>query len=354
MSATEKTLREQLEAMTQQRDAWAAKYEQSAQAYTQLMAQVKQLLRHRYGRRSERFEDADTPQQGLFECLPDTASDEPDSADNSVAVAPYRRRRRRAKNLPASLPRQEFVIPVTEHERRCGCGEDKVLINHAVHERLHYQPPVFEVHVEKREIVACPKRCRGEVVTAARPKHILPKSVMSEALLAHVIVSKFDDRQPFYHLEKQLKQRAGVSLSRQTLARAAIACHRPLQPLINLLKDEIIGYDIGALDATGLQVLNEPARAASVVSSAYCIRGGPPARAAIVYSYNAREHKRFVDEWFAGFSGILHCDADPLFERLFAQLQVQPSYCHAHARRKFEPIARASTSEGLARTAMQF
>jgi transposase len=47
----------------------------------------------------------------------------------------------------------------------------------------------------------------------------------------------------------------------------------PLQPLVNLLKDEIIGYDVGALDATGLQVLNEPGRAPSVTSSGYCFRG---------------------------------------------------------------------------------
>ena len=134
--------------------------------------------------------------------------------------------------------------------------------------------------------------------------------------------------------------------------RAAIVCARPLQPLVNLLKDEIIGYDLGALDATGLQVLNEPGRAPSITSSAYCFRGGAPPRSAIVYAYNAQARKRFVDEWFAGFQGVLHCGADPLFERLFARPGVHPSYCNAHARRKFEPVARASTGGGLARGAM--
>lgn len=354
MSDTEKALRQQLQAMTQERDAWAAKYQQSAEAYAQLLEHVKQLLRHRFGRRSERFEDTDNPQQWLFDQPSKIASDEPDNDDTIVAIASYRRRRRRAPKFPESLPRQVILIPVDESDRRCGCGKNKVTINHAVHERLHYQPPVFEVLVEKREIVACPRRCGGEVVTAPRPKHILPKSKMTESLLGHIIVSKLDDRQPFYHLEKQLKHRAGVGLSRQTMARATIECHRPLQPLVNLLKDEIIGYDIGALDATGLQVLTEPGRAPSVTSSAYCIRGGPPTRSTIVYAYNAREHKRFVDEWFAGFSGTLHCDADPLFERLLARPQVHPSYCNAHARRKFEPIARASEGEGLAWSAMQF
>ena len=355
MLDTEKALRVQLQTLTEERDAWAAKYHQSADAYAQLWDQLRQLLRHRFGRKSERFEDASDPQQWLFD-LPAQAADDDERShdDNIVSIAAHRRQRKRAMKFPESLPRQEVVVAVDASERQCGCGEDKVTINHALHERLHYQPPVFEVLVEKREIVACPKGCSGEVFTAPRPKHILPKSKMTEALLAHLIVSKLDDRQPFYHLEQQLKHRAGGGLSRQTMARAAIACHRPLQPLVNLFKDEIIGYDVGALDATGLQVLKESGRAASVTSSAYCFRGGPASRSAIVYAYNAQAHKQFVDEWFAGFSGVLHCDADPLFERLFARPQIQPSYCNAHARRKFEPVARASAGDGLARTAMQF
>ena len=70
-------------------------------------------------------------------------------------------------------------------------------------------------------------------------------------------MSKLDDRQPFYHLEQQFKQRAGITLSRQTMARSMIQCCDPLQPIINLLKDTYLDYDIGALDATTLQVLNE-------------------------------------------------------------------------------------------------
>ena len=108
--------------------------------------------------------------------------------------------------------------------------------------------------------MACPKACEGEIVTADKPKHILPKSKITSAVLAHIIVSKLDDRQPFYHLENQFKKRAGFTLSRQTMARATIDCCDALQPLVNLMKDQVIDYDVGALDATTLQVLNEPGR----------------------------------------------------------------------------------------------
>lgn len=348
MSETESSLRQQLEDALAQRDEWAQKYHQSAAAYTALLDQVHALLRERFGRRSERFEDADDPQQWLFgEAL---AQSEVEQAPNVVDIAGHRRRRRRSLKFPDNLPRVETVLPVEKSHRRCGCGADKITINHAIHERLHYVPPVYEVHVEKREVVACPKGCHGEVRTAPKPPHVLPKSKMTEGLLAHLITAKLDDRQPLYHLEKQLQHRAGGGLSRQTMARAVIGCHEALRPLVNLLKDEIIGYDVGALDATGLRVL----KAAVSGCPVYCFRGGPPERSAIVYDYNATEHHRFVKQWFEGFSGTLHCDGDPVFEPLLARAEVRPSFCNAHARRNFERVAHASRGEGLALEALRW
>ncbi len=355
MTKTEKALYQQVQQLTEERDALAAKCEQLTQAHALLMEQVKQLLRERFGRKSERFEDADNPQQWLFD-TPITQEQElpGDQASRVVSIKGYRRRKKRTLRFPSSLPRRDLIIAVDDEALRCRCGGKKTVINHACHERLHYQPPVYEVIVEKREIAACPKGCKGQIVTAPRPPHILPKSKLGESLLAHLIVSKLEDRQPFYHLERQLHNRAGVTLSRQTMARATIDCAPALQPLVNLLKDQVIESDVAALDATGLQVLKEPGRPATVRSLTYCIRGGPPGREVVLYDYNAHLHKQFVDRWFEGFSGTVHCDADPFFERLFAREAVTPSYCNAHARRKFEPVAKASRTPGLAHEAMGY
>lgn len=61
-----------------------------------------------------------------------------------------------------------------------------------------------------------------------------------------------------------------------------------------------------------------------------------------------------MNDWFAGFSGTLHCDADPFFNQLFSGDEVNASFCNAHARRKFEPIANATKGDGLAKEAMRF
>ena len=110
-----------------------------------------------------------------------------------------------------------MIIPVAQHDRHCACGCLKNVIKYESHERLNYVPPVYEVIIEKREVVACPKGCQGEMKIATKPKHILPKFKFTESVLAHVIVSKLDDCQPYYHLEKQFKKRAVTQLALQPL-----------------------------------------------------------------------------------------------------------------------------------------
>lgn len=84
----------------------------------------------------------------------------------------------------------------------------------------------------------CPKGCDGSIITAPAPLHILPKIKATEEFLSFLVVSKLEDRQPLYHLEKQLSARFGVECSRQTMANWVIGMMEPLQPIFNLLKQE--------------------------------------------------------------------------------------------------------------------
>lgn len=359
MTEIEQALLKQVASLTQERDLLQAQVEQSREAYDQLMFKMKEMLRHRFGSKSERYIDPDNPQQSFDDLFDDDPQDEAqdleeDSVNDVVDINAYRRRRKAKKAFSDHLPRKEIIVPVSDHDKTCTCGCQKKVIRHERHERLHYVPPVFEVHVELREVVACIRGCAGQMATAEKPKHILPKARFTESVLAHIIVSKIDDRQPFYHLEKQFEKRSGVTFSRQTMAKSAIDCAEELQPLFNLMKDHIIGYDIGALDATTFQVLNEPGRLPTTKSYAYCFRGGPPGKESILYEYNCESHKTFVRDWFEGFSGYLHCDADPFFKFLFESDSIQASFCSAHSRRKYEPIAKAASGNGIAKQAMRY
>ena len=148
------------------------------------------------------------------------------------------------------------------------------MIRYETKELVHYQPCVVELVEQRREVVACSKGYENQIVTAAAPKQILPKIKATEEFLSFLVVSKLDDRQPLYHLERQLGERHGIDCSRQTMARWLIELMTPMRPIYNLLKDSVIDYDVASCDATTLQVFQEPGRKAETKSYVYYYKVG--------------------------------------------------------------------------------
>jgi transposase len=351
---------EKIEQLTEENQAlktelalFQARCEQYAQAYDSLKEQIIEMRRHRFGKRSERYIDPENPQLSLFENNHEIFSqaDSTDEAEETTEVAAHKRKKK--KKNDKDLPRRIEIIPVPNEEKQCACGACKTVIRYETKELLNYQPCVIEIVEQRREVVACLKGCDNEIVTAPAPLQILPKIKATEEFLSFLVVSKLDDRQPLYHLERQLRERHDIDCSRQSMARWLIALMPPLRPIYNLLKDYVIDYDVASCDATTLQVLKEPNRKAETKSYVYCIRGGPPKKSVILYDYNDVEHKQFVHDWFIGFKGYLHVDGDNFFD-LVGSAQASIVNCNAHARRKFEPIAKANKGKGVAKQAMRF
>lgn len=327
--------------------------EQYAEAYDQLQHQVKELIRNQFGKKSERYIDPEHPQFSLF------GNNEKFSLENAAGETISEKEiqipahtRKKNNKTQKELPRRIEIIPLKEEDKQCSCGSCKTVIRYETKESVHYQPCVFEILEQRREVAACPRGCDGAMITAPAPLHVLPKIKATEEFLSFLVVSKLDDRQPLYHLEKQLNERYGVDCSRQTMARWLIDLMIPLQPIYNLLKDQVIEYDIASCDATTLQVLNEPGRAAETKSYVYCVRGGPPDKSVILYDYNDRLHKLFVKNWFEEFKGYLHVDGDNFFGLIGEVANLVN--CNAHARRKFVPIADGAKGKGLAKEALRF
>ncbi|MGJ3495505.1 IS66 family transposase [Piscirickettsia salmonis] len=328
-------------------DQLTKKYALLEEQYELLRAQNDSLKRALFGRRSERFIDGDYPQLDLFNSDTqnvDTAEDS--SNDNVVSIKSYKRKKKRAEIL-AGLACREQIIPVADNDRRCHCGREKCFIRYESNEKLDFKPAVCERVIIKREIVACPHGCDKSICIAAAPKVALPKVRATDELIAHLIVSKIEDRQPLYHLEKKLNQ----LISRQVMANWFIKAAHVLQPLVNLMLDEVIDHNVAGLDATSLQVLNEPERNAETKSYMYCLLGGAKGKEVILYFYNALENALFLKKLLDGFTGTIHGDAAPCYQS-FDKSKITMSYCNAHARRKFEPIAKANKTPGLARKVM--
>ena len=326
-----------------------AQVEEYRQAYDRLQHQLKDLLRNRFGSKSERFVDPENPQGDLF-TEDGVPLIEVTEEDETTTIPPHSRRKKQKKDT-SKYPRTIEIIPVDEADRTCHCGCEKTIIRYEMKELYDYRPAVFSVIEQRREVVACAKGCDASIKTAPAPLHILPKIKATESLLAYIIIAKLHDRQPLYHLEKYGR---AVDISRETMARWMISLTQPMQPLFNLMKECLTDHDVASLDATMLQVLKEPGRPSSKKSYAYCFRGGQPGESVVLYAYNHESHKIFVDKFFDGFTGCIHMDADPFFELLLEDEKVIAVFCNAHARRYFEKVAKNAKKQGLAHEVLRF
>ena len=118
-----------------------------------------------------------------------------------VEVKSYARNKHPIRRpLPSYLPREEVLHDLPETEKVCHCGEPLVRIGEETSEQLKYIPAQISVIRHVRPKYAC-KPCQENVKIAAVPNLLLPKSIATPELIAHVIVSKYCDHLPLYRQE---------------------------------------------------------------------------------------------------------------------------------------------------------
>ena len=87
------------------------------------------------------------------------------------------------------------------------------------------------------------------VVVAPNPASAIEKGLAGPGLLAQVIVSKFADHVPLYRLERIFK-RHGVDLARSSMCRWVQELATLCNPLLALMKDQILGSHVIESDDT--------------------------------------------------------------------------------------------------------
>src|SRR5205823_10445670 len=95
------------------------------------------------------------------------------------------------------------------------CGGALRKIGDEVSETLDYVPGRFKVVRHIREKVSC--RVCDTVVSAPLPDHAIARGRAGAELLAHIVVSKYDDHLPLYR-QAEIFARDGVSLETSTLS----------------------------------------------------------------------------------------------------------------------------------------
>ena len=194
------------------------------------------------------------------------------------------------------------------------------------------------LHHERRKY-ACPC-CKQHMVTAAMTAQPIPKSQASPGLLAFVATAKYVDALPLYRQTRQF-ERLGLDCSRATLARWMVRCGELVQPLINLLRDEMMALDYLHMDETTVQVLKESGKSAQSTSYMWAQRSGLPERPIILLDYDPSRSGQVPKRLLDGFHGYLQTDAYAGYNPVVETQQLTQVLCMAHARRYFTDALKA-------------
>jgi transposase len=318
---------------------------------------IKELQRHRFGRRAESLPEEQL-QLGLEEAEQVEAAGDAATDDKAPAEQTARAARRRANRgaLPTHLPRIEMVVDVDS--TICpGCSGQLHRIGEDVAERLDIVPAQFRVLVVHRPKYAC-RACEDVVVQAAAPARLIEGGLPTEATVAQVLVSKYADHLPLYR-QAQIYSRQGVNLDRSTLAdwvgRAAFL----LRPVYGRLLDRLRASSKLFADETTAPVL-DPGRGQTKTGQlfAYARDDRPwagPDPPIVAYAYAPDRKAARPIAHLAGFRGILQVDGYAGYKALAEKGEVQLAFCWSHVRRPFYELAQSGmapiASEALTRIA---
>jgi transposase len=316
---------------------------------------LQRLARHQFGRRSEQLTDEQL-QLGL-EDLEQTAA-ENQVAQDAAEPAGDRRAKpgadRPARNrgaLPSHLPRYEVVIDAEPAACPC-CGGVMHCIGELRTEQLDIVPAQLRVRVTRRPRYAC-RACESAVVVAPAPERPIDGGMPTEALIIHIVVSKFCDSLPLYR-QAQMLARQGASLDRATLCNWVGSACWWLTPLYDLVLGTVLSSAKVFADDTTLPVL-DPGRGRTKTGRLWCYavddrpwRG--PSHPAVAYIYSEDRRDARPAEHLAGFDGVLQVDGYAGFKRLAGDRtdgSVRLAFCWVHMRRGFFQF-HASTKSPLA------
>jgi transposase len=316
-------------------------------AKTERLTQIiKELQRHRFGRRAESL-----PIDQLELGLEDVQQIEAEIAAKAEAADPERRAakatRRRANrgSLPAHLPRIEQVVDIDD--KTCpGCSGALHMIGEDVAERLDIIPAQFRVLVVRRPKYAC-RACQEVVVQAPAPARLIEGGLPTEAMVAHVVVAKYADHLPLYR-QAQIYGRQGIELDRSTLAdwtgRAAFL----LRPLHQRLLEKLKASPKLFADETTAPVL-DPGRGRTKTGQLWAYARddrpwGGPDPPAVAYIYAPDRTAERPIEHLGGFKGVLQVDGYGGYRKLAKTNAVTLAFCWAHVRRRFYELAAAGSA----------
>ncbi len=306
-----------------------------------LQHQLEQLLRQRYGRKTETLDPA---QLLLFaheilaaeettapESTPPSDTPPTDTPPTPDSSSPPKKKGHGRKPLPASLPRKQEIHDVPAEYLPCpDCGTQRIRIGEEIREQLEYVPASLIVIQHVRPKYAC-KACEGNIVIGERLAEPIEKGLPGPGLLAQVAVSKYADHLPLYRQEG-IFRRHGVELPRQTTCDWMAVVASLLEPIWKVMDRLVLQSLVVQSDDTTVTVL-DPVLGRFV--GRLWVSLGDRDHRYVVYHFTENRSGDGPQEMFAGYQGYLQADAYSGYDALYTSGKILEVGCWMHARRKF-------------------
>jgi transposase len=308
----------------------------------ELRRQLAALNRARYGRRSEKL---NPDQLALFEA----------ELDENIAAV----KARLEGLLPADTD-DEIVLeqprpdaPDGDHleqetetidlpDTRCTrCEGDLVAIGTEERELLEYQPAKFVRKKIIRHKYAC-KACET-IITAPLPCLPIERGRPGPHLVAHVLVSKYQDHLPLDRQATINRLRYGVHTPTSTLSDWVGRSSWALTPIYELLIKQLLKRSYLHTDDTPVKVLVKDQGSKTGRMWIYLAPAEANAPPIAVYDYTPDRKGSAALKFLQNFSGYLQADAYGGYDAVYRQRTVTEVGCWAHARRYFEEVAAESS-----------
>ena len=228
--------------------------------------------------------------------------------------------------LPAHLETERVVLEPEEVQQQ-PAGWRK--LGEEVTEELDWKPAKFIKRLYIR-----PKYANAErIVIAPLPARLIEKGLPGAALMAQVMISKYEDHQPLYRQEK-IYERCGVKLARQTMGGWVAVAADWLSPIYREMKTSLVGGNYLQADETPIRYLDPDVKGKSQQGWLWTYRHP---HGNVVFEWNVSRSREGPREFLKEFKGKLQTDGYGAYESLARERNGELILigCWAHARRGF-------------------
>lgn len=238
-----------------------------------------------------------------------------------------------------ALPHKVETLSVPEGEDICDeCGAKMHIKKYNEMKELVIIRPEVYVRVTRVPVLECVE-CQSDneegkstykAVSHRNP--IFQRSMVSPELLAYIIDMKYNNGLPLYTIEKMF-ERQNVIIPRANMANWIIHSMEYLNPIYELMKEDLLNTQVLHCDETVTQVLKEDGKLATSTSYMFVYRSNKYDNPIVLYDYRSSRSGDGPKEFLQGYCGYTVTDAYDGYNKVE---NITRAMCNVHALRKFK------------------